>query len=73
MTQEQHALIEVLRANGEGGQLLAVRVEFGGRSVLAVNAYVRDPANPWAAYKLNEAIMGPGLATSLWQAISIAE
>eukprot|EP00969_Alexandrium_andersonii_P068917 3039359-Alexandrium_andersonii.AAC.1 len=34
MTKEEHALTEVLRADGEDGQLLAVRAEFGGRAVL---------------------------------------
>eukprot|EP00969_Alexandrium_andersonii_P050007 2195339-Alexandrium_andersonii.AAC.1 len=58
MAQEQHALTEVLRADDEGGQLLAVRAEFGGRAVLVVNVYARDPASPWIAQKLNEAVMG---------------
>eukprot|EP00969_Alexandrium_andersonii_P058444 2574974-Alexandrium_andersonii.AAC.1 len=54
MTKEEHSLTEVLRAYGEDGQLLAARVGFGGRAVLIINIYVRGPASPWMALKLNE-------------------
>eukprot|EP00969_Alexandrium_andersonii_P305411 13500010-Alexandrium_andersonii.AAC.1 len=50
--------IEVLREDGQGGQVLAVCLGAGGTSLLAINVYLRDPECARMAEALSDAIHG---------------